>query len=58
MPFFKKERKGGGAPEGAKGGGIAGHNGSYIVDVNYKIPGAGESEGYDQVVTRRSGANK
>ncbi len=40
-----------------KGGGIAGSQGD-LINVNYKIPGAGESEGYDQVVTRRSGANK
>ena len=57
MSFFSKKRGGGGKPEGACGGGIAGPNGE-IINVEYKIPGAGEDKGYDQVVTRRSGANK
>ena len=59
MSFFSKKRGGGGKPEGACGGGISGPNsGKYIVDVSFKIPGAGEDKGYDQNVVKRSGANK
>ena len=56
MSFFNKQRSG--PKVGAdckKGGGIAGSPGN-IIDVSYKIPGAGESEGYDQNVVKRSGA--
>ena len=59
MSFFKKERKGAKCGDYAKGGGIKGAvDNGYITNVSYKIPGAGEQEGYDQVVTKRSGANK
>ena len=57
MSFFSKQRGGGGKPEGACGGGIKGMMGN-LINVSFRIPGAGESKGYDQVVTRRSGANK
>ena len=60
MSFFSKKRSGpkvGG--ECKKGHGIAGADtGSYIVDVSYKIPGAGEQEGYEQNVVKRSGSSK
>ena len=57
MSFFGKARSGpkvGG--ECKKGGGIAGAQTGYIIDANYKIPGAGESQGYEQNVVKRSGA--
>lgn len=58
MSFFDKARSGpkvGG--DCKKGGGISGPNsGEYIVNVSYKIPGAGEQEGYEQNVVKRSGA--
>ena len=56
MSFFNKQRSGpkvGG--ECKKGGGIAGSQGS-IIDVSFKIDGAGESKGYDQNVVKRSGS--
>ena len=58
MPFFKKSRPGGSCSGDKKtGGGIKGMMGN-LINVSFRIPGAGESKGYDQVVTRRSGANK
>ena len=58
MSFFNKERKGPKVgTECKKGGGIKGLNsGEYIVDVTFKLPGAGEQKGYDQNVVKRSGA--
>ena len=58
MSFFKQDRKGGKCGAGEKtGGGISGLNsGKYIIDVSYKIPGAGEQAGYDQNVVKRSGS--
>ena len=56
MGFFKSKRSGpkvGG--DCKKGGGVAGSQGN-IIDVNFKIPGAGESKGYEQNVVKRSGA--
>ena len=54
MSFFGKARSGpkvGG--DCKKGGGIKGAiDNGYITNVSYKIPGAGEQEGYDQVVTK------
>ena len=57
MSFFSKKRGGGGKPEGACGGGIKGAT-DQLINVSFRIPGAGEQKSYDQVVTRRSGANK
>ena len=57
MGFFKKTRKGGKCGHGKTGGGIKGMVGN-LINVKWMIPGAGEMKGYDQVVTKRSGANK
>ena len=58
MPFFKKSRPGGSCSGDKKtGGGIKGMLGQ-LTGVKWMIPGAGEMKGYDQVVTKRSGANK
>ena len=56
MSFFNKERSGpkvGG--DCKKGGGIAGSQGE-IIDVSFKIDGAGPNQGYDQNVVKRSGS--
>lgn len=60
MSFFKKERSGPKVGSDAKkAGGIPGvKNGEYIIDVSFKLNGAGEQQGYDQNVMKRSGANK
>ena len=57
MPFFKKSRPMGKCGHGKVGGGIKGMLGQ-LTGVKWMIPGAGEMKGYDQVVTKRSGANK
>ena len=57
MSFFSKKRGGGGKPEGACGGGIKGPNGD-LINVSFKIPGAGPQQGYEQNVVKRAGANK
>ena len=58
MSFFKKERSGpsiGG--DAKKGCGIAGaDNGSEIVNVTWKLDGAGPQTGYEQNVVKRSGS--
>lgn len=59
MSFFKKERSGpktGG--DCKKGGGIKGMDAGQLIDPSFKIPGAGEVQGYDPNVVKRSGANK
>ena len=56
MAFFKSKRSGpkvGG--DCKKGGGVAGPQGN-IIDVSFKLSGAGESKGYEQNVVKRSGA--
>ena len=57
MSFFSKKRGGGGKPDGACGGGIKGMVGN-LINVTFRIPGAGAQKGYDQNVVKRSGANK
>ena len=56
MSFFKKERSGpsiGG--DAKKGCGIPGVQGT-IIDVKYKLEGAGDNKGYEQNVVKRSGS--
>ena len=55
MSFFKKSRSGGSCGDYKKGGGIMGVNTEMLNPV-LKIKGAGEVQGYDQNVVRRSGA--
>ena len=58
MSFFNKQRSGpkvGG--DCKKGGGIKGIAGNVDnYSASFKIPGAGESKGYDQNVVKRSGS--